>query len=92
MRKVNVIESISLDGVIDAPGRPEEDTSGSPGPPWWIRPYRDPVSGAARKKQMGMPFDLLLGRLGKRKSGSDAHEARLGRCLLAEDIAGNIGR
>jgi dihydrofolate reductase len=62
MRKINVIESISLDGVIDAPGRPEEDTSASPGPPWWIRPYRDPVSGASIKKQMDMPFDLLLGR------------------------------
>ncbi len=59
MRKVNVLEFVSLDGVIQAPGEPEEDTSG---PPWWIRPYRDPVSGAAVKKQMDMPFDLLLGR------------------------------
>jgi hypothetical protein len=58
MRKINVIEFVSLDGVIEAPGGPEEDTSG---PPWWIRPYRDPVSGAAAKKQMGLPFDLLLG-------------------------------
>jgi dihydrofolate reductase len=59
MRKINVIEVVSLDGVIEAPGEPEEDTSG---PPWWIRPYRDPVSGAAVKKQMNLPFDLLLGR------------------------------
>jgi dihydrofolate reductase len=59
MRKINVLEFVSLDGVIQALGEPEEDTSG---PPWWIRPYRDPVSGAAVKKQMNMPFDLLLGR------------------------------
>ena len=59
MRKVNVIEFVSLDGVIEAPGGPEEDTSG---PPWWIRPYRDPVSSTAIKKQMNLPFDLLLGR------------------------------
>ena len=54
-----MLEFVSLDGVIQAPGGPEEDTSG---PPWWIRPYRDPVSGAAVKKQMNMPFDLLIGR------------------------------
>jgi hypothetical protein len=60
MRKINVIESVSLDGFIDAPAR-EEGTSGSNGPPWWIRPYRDPVSGATVQKQMDMPFDLLLG-------------------------------
>ena len=59
MRKVNVIEFVSLDGVIEAPGGPEEDTSG---PPWWIRPYRDSVSSTAIKKQMNLPFDLLLGR------------------------------
>lgn len=59
MRKVNVFEFISLDGVIEAAGGPEE---GASGPPWWIRPYRDPVSGAAIQKQMNMPFDLLLGR------------------------------
>jgi hypothetical protein len=33
MRKVNVLEYVSLDGVVQAPG-PEEDTSG---PPWWCR-------------------------------------------------------
>ncbi|MFZ0820047.1 MAG: dihydrofolate reductase family protein [Candidatus Acidiferrales bacterium] len=60
MRKVNVLEFVSLDGVIQAPGEPEKDTSG---PPWWIRAYSDPVSSAAVKKQMNMPFDLLLGRI-----------------------------
>ncbi|HEY1526079.1 MAG TPA: dihydrofolate reductase family protein [Candidatus Angelobacter sp.] len=60
MRKINVLEFVSLDGVIEAPGGPEEDTSG---PPWWIRLHSDPVSSAAVKKQMNMPFDLLLGRI-----------------------------
>jgi dihydrofolate reductase len=60
MRKINVVEFVSLDGVIEAPGEREKDTGD--GPPWWIRPYRDPVSGAAIKKQMNLPFDLLLGR------------------------------
>jgi dihydrofolate reductase len=60
MRRVNVLEFVSLDGVIQAPGEPEEDTSD--GPPWWIRMHSDPVSSAAVKKQMNMPFDLLLGR------------------------------
>jgi dihydrofolate reductase len=59
MRKINVYEFVSLDGVIEAPGGPEEDTNG---PPWWIRPYRDPVSGAAVTKGMNTPLDLLLGR------------------------------
>jgi dihydrofolate reductase len=59
MRKLNVIEFISLDGVIDAPGEPEKDTSR---PPWWIRLHRDPVTSAAVQKQMNLPFDLLLGR------------------------------
>ena len=60
MRKINVVEFVSLDGVIEAPGEREKDTGD--GPPWWIRPYRDPVSGAAIKKQMNLPCDLLLGR------------------------------
>jgi dihydrofolate reductase len=59
MRKINVLEFVSLDGVIQAPGGPEEDTSG---PPWWIRSHSDSVSSAAVKKHMNMPFDLLLGR------------------------------
>jgi dihydrofolate reductase len=60
MRKINVCEFVSLDGVIEAPGGPEKDTSG---PPWWIRMHSDPVSSAIVKKQMDTPFDLLLGRI-----------------------------
>ena len=37
MRKVNVLEFVSLDGVIQAPGGPEEDTSG--GFAHWVQRY-----------------------------------------------------
>jgi len=62
MRKVNVLEFVSLDGVIQAPGGPEEDTSGGFAYGGRTSPHSDPVSSAAIKKQMNMPCDLLLGR------------------------------
>jgi len=57
-----VLEHISLDGVIQAPGGPDEDTSGSFAYGGWIAPYSDAVLGTALRRQMNMPFDLLLGR------------------------------
>lgn len=62
MRKVIVLEHISLDGVIQAPGGPDEDTSGGFAYGGWITPYSDAVLGTALRKQMNLPFDLLLGR------------------------------
>jgi dihydrofolate reductase len=62
MRKVNVLEFVSLDGVIQAPGGPEEDTSSSFAYGGWTSPHSDPVSSTVMKKQMNMPFDLLIGR------------------------------
>src|SRR6185503_18318310 len=62
MRKVIVLEHISLDGVIQAPGGPDEDTSGGFAYGGWIAPYSDEILGMALRKQMNMPFDLLLGR------------------------------
>ena len=62
MRKVIVLEHISLDGVIQAPGGPEEDTSGGFTYGGWVAPYSDTVLGTALRKQMNMSFDLLLGR------------------------------
>src|SRR5512143_374294 len=62
MRKVIVLEHISLDGVIQAPGGPDEDTSGGFAYGGWIAPYSDQVLGTVLRKQMNMPFDLLLGR------------------------------
>ena len=62
MRKVTVLEHISLDGVIQAPGGPEEDTSGGFAYGGWAGPYSDEILGTALRRQMNMPFDLLLGR------------------------------
>ena len=62
MRKINVLEFISLDGVIQAPGGPEEDRSGGFTYGGWTHPHSDAVSSRAMQKQMRLPFDLLLGR------------------------------
>jgi dihydrofolate reductase len=62
MRKVIVLEHISLDGVIQAPGGPDEDPSGGFAYGGWSGSYSDPVLGTLLTKQMNKPFDLLLGR------------------------------
>ncbi len=62
MRKIIVLEHISLDGVIQGPGGPNEDTSGGFALGGWISPFDDDVLGAALRRQMNLPFDLLLGR------------------------------
>src|SRR5260221_11162749 len=62
MRKVIVMEFINLDGVIQGGGGPDEDTSGGFKYGGWQAPYSDDVIGPVMKKQMSMPFDLLLGR------------------------------
>jgi dihydrofolate reductase len=62
MRKIIVLEHISLDGIIQAPGGPEEDTSGGFVHGGWISLYSDEILGTLLRKQMNLPFDLLLGR------------------------------
>lgn len=62
MRKIIVLEFVTLDGVIQAGGGPEEDTSGGFAYGGWQVPYSDGVLGTVMKKQMNMPFELLLGR------------------------------
>lgn len=61
MRKIIVLSFITLDGVMQAPGGPEEDTSGGFKYGGWTAPYDDEVSGKLMQKQME-PADLLLGR------------------------------
>jgi dihydrofolate reductase len=61
MRKIIALTFITLDGVMQAPGRPEEDTSGGFIYGGWSAPYFDEVSGKVMQKQMA-PADLLLGR------------------------------
>ena len=62
MRKILVLEHISIDGVIQAPGGSDEDTSGGFAYGGWAGPYSDEILGTALRKQMNRPFDLLLGR------------------------------
>ena len=62
MRKIIVLEHITLDGVIQAPGGPEEDTSGGFAYGGWTSSYSDSILGTLLRRQMNMPFDLLLGR------------------------------
>jgi len=61
MRKIIVLSMISLDGVMQAPGGPEEDKSGGFKYGGWVAPYSDEISGKVMEKQM-KPADLLLGR------------------------------
>ncbi|MBI3335316.1 MAG: dihydrofolate reductase family protein [Candidatus Portnoybacteria bacterium] len=62
MRKLIVLEFITLDGVIQAPGGPKEDTSGGFEYGGWTVPYFDEFSGKVMTEQMKGPFELLLGR------------------------------
>jgi len=61
MRKIIVLSFITLDGVMQAPGEPEEDTSGGFEYGGWVAPYFDKASGQEMEKQL-KPADLLLGR------------------------------
>jgi len=63
MRRVIVIEFVSLDGVIQSPGARDEDPSGGFAHGGWIWPYADPELGSVIRQEMAMPFDLLLGRV-----------------------------
>ena len=62
MRQVRIIEHISLDGVIQAPGGPDEDAAS--GFEWggWAFPFHDPEVGEAIVAAQGEGYDLLLGR------------------------------
>ncbi len=62
MRKLIVLEHVSLDGVIQAPGGPDEDPSGGFAYGGWIASYSDDTLGTLLRRQMNLPFDLLLGR------------------------------
>src|SRR6516164_7047826 len=61
MRKLVVLSFISLDGVMQAPGDPEEDTSGEFRYGGWTVPYADESMNAIMAMQMGVPLELLLG-------------------------------
>ncbi|MGZ5514818.1 MAG: dihydrofolate reductase family protein [Candidatus Aminicenantales bacterium] len=62
MRKIIVLSFVTLDGVMQAPGGPDEDRSGDFAYGGWTVPYFDEYLGQVMAEQMGRPFDLLLGR------------------------------
>ncbi len=62
MRKIIVLEFITLDGVMQAPGGPDEDTDGGFKYGGWTFPYFDDFAGKVMEEQMKQPSDLLLGR------------------------------
>jgi dihydrofolate reductase len=62
MRKIVVFTMVSLDGVMQAPGGPEEDTSGGFQYGGWTVPYSDESFGKIIDKELSVPFDLLLGK------------------------------
>src|SRR5262247_3774327 len=62
MRKLIVAEQISLDGVIQSPGGPQEDPSGNFRLGGWVVPYADEAIGKALQDLLSQPFELLLGR------------------------------
>lgn len=62
MRKIIVTTFVSLDGVMQAPGGPDEDTSGGFSFGGWTVPHADETTGAAILEIYGRPFELVLGR------------------------------
>lgn len=62
MRTIRIIEHISLDGVIQAPGGPDEDRDGDFEYGGWSAPFHDAAEGQAIVAAQGERFDLLLGR------------------------------
>ena len=62
MRRIIVLEHLSLDGVYQGPGGKDEDTSGGFAHGGWAMSYDDPDAGVIVKRLLEMPFDLLLGR------------------------------
>ena len=61
-RKLAVLTFVTLDGVMQAPGGPEEDPSGGFKHGGWLAGYWDDFMGNVMAEQMKGPFDLLLGR------------------------------
>ena len=62
MRKLTVNTFLSLDGVMQAPGAPEEDDSNGFALGGWSVSYWDEIMGRLMGEVMGEPFDLVLGR------------------------------
>jgi dihydrofolate reductase len=76
MRRITAVESISLDGVMQAPGRSDEDERGGFAHGGWAVPYAaDPVQGRVMAGHMQGESDLLFGR----RTYEDFHRSWAGR-------------
>jgi dihydrofolate reductase len=62
VRKVVVFENLTLDGVMQAPGRPDEDPRGGFAHGGWAQPYADPVLASVAGESMANTGALLLGQ------------------------------
>jgi dihydrofolate reductase len=62
MRKLIVQTMVTLDGVMQAPGGPEEDPTGGFEHGGWTVPYFDEVLGQAAGESLAKPFDIVVGR------------------------------
>lgn len=62
MRNIITTTFVSLDGVMQAPGAPDEDRDGGFNHGGWMFGYWDDVGGNIMDTFMGLPFELLLGR------------------------------
>jgi dihydrofolate reductase len=62
MRRIVVVENLSLDGVMQAPGSADEDLRGGFAHGGWAAPYNDEVKGKAMAEGMAQAGPLLFGR------------------------------
>lgn len=62
MRRLALLTFVTLDGVMQAPSVPEEDTSGGFTQGGWARPCWEEVMTQVMREAMAQPYDLLLGR------------------------------
>lgn len=62
MGRIIVVQFVSLDGVIQAPGAPDEDSSGGFRFGGWVAPFTDEKLDEALKFTYEQPYNLLLGR------------------------------
>ncbi len=62
MGKIVVVNNVTLDGVTQGPGRPDEDTRGGFEYGGWGIPYADQMQGEAMGKSMAQARGILLGR------------------------------
>lgn len=62
MRELAILTFLTLDGVMQAPVQPEEDSSGGFKEGGWSVNYWDEVMEQVSEEAMAAPYDLLLGR------------------------------